>query len=611
MKNIKDLFEKVRCYNSNGQSKTAFELLINATKNNLNLKKDIIFNLELGQTLLGLSQFNDALECFQKVLAIEKNNIYAQIGQIKCLDKLNKQIKPDLIKKVAKENNDAYIRNMLYDICTKNYLYKEAFILNTNRGIFFDKVNYANIDKKTFLGIISYAKHDAKYKEELLSVIFSNIINHRLYIEKNEQLKNFFINTVLKNIHHLCEDKRNIIREYIFNYHYKKKSFYETINYLLKTLKLDDTRDIFLKIICATLRRSDLTADEKNKIIRKLNILKNKGKNLKFKNILLNEIEILQKKTLLKSKPRKLHVLLTTRCNLNCIMCYIPRKKSVYEIGKSFLEFIEKTIPYLETVTWQGGEVFLYNKFIPLFELAGKNGVKQNIITSGLMLNNKTIDCLMKYDIELTISIDSVNPGTYEKIRYGAHFEQLLKNLQILKQYKQIKQFPYNMTCVVMSLNYEETENLVKFAVLYGFNLISFQKVLCNDNNKFLSLTFEQEKRVFENINKLKTQYSDLIKIQNDIICEEEQKHTDTAKTKIETEKTESAKTNLFCYDPWTQLFFDYDNILRVNCNSAFLNMNKEEDIWNSSDLMAYRQFIIQNNFNRCNKLCYSIGCHL
>jgi len=611
MKNIKDLFEKVRYYNSDGQSKTAFELLINATKNNSNLKKDIIFNLELGQTLLGLSQFNDALECFRKVLVIEKNNIYAQIGQLKCLNKLNKQIKPDLIKRMSEKNNDTDTRNMLYDICIKNYLYKEAFILNNNLKNFFDKINYNNIDKKIFLSIISYVKHDARHKEELLSVIFSNIINNRLYIEKNEQLKNFFINTVLKNIDHLCEDKKNIIQEYIFNYYYKKKSVYETINYLLKILKLDDTRDIFIKIICATLRKNNLTAYEKKKIIQKLNIFKNKGKNLKFKNILLNEIEILQKKILLKSKPRKLHVLLTTRCNLNCIMCYIPKNKSIYEIGEAFLKFIEKTIPYLETLTWQGGEVFLYNKFIPLFELAGKNGVKQNIITSGLMLNNKTIDCLIKYDTELTISIDSVVPKTYEKIRYGAHFEQLLKNLQILKEYKQIKQFSYNMTCVVMSLNYEEIENLVKFAVLYGFNLISFQKVLCNDNNKFLSLTFEQEKRVFENINKLKVQYSDLIKIQNDIICEEEHKHTDTAKTKTETEKIESAQKNLFCYDPWTQLFFDYDNILRVNCNSAFLNINKEEDIWNSSDLIAYRQSVVQNNFNRCNKLCYSIGCHL
>ena len=100
MKNIKDLFEKVRYYNSDGQSKTAFELLINATKNNSNLKKDIIFNLELGQTLLGLSQFNDALECFQKVLAIEKNNIYAQKGKIKCLYKLKKHIDIKFIQKI-------------------------------------------------------------------------------------------------------------------------------------------------------------------------------------------------------------------------------------------------------------------------------------------------------------------------------------------------------------------------------------------------------------------------------------------------------------------------------------------------------------------------------
>ena len=100
----------------------------------------------------------------------------------------------------------------------------------------------------------------------IIVLIFSNIINHRLYIEKTNNLKIFYKHR-FKNIHHLCEDKE-ILYEYIFNYHYKK-IFYETINYLLKTLKLDDTRIFFLKCMC-DFRRSDLTADEKIKIIRKL-----------------------------------------------------------------------------------------------------------------------------------------------------------------------------------------------------------------------------------------------------------------------------------------------------------------------------------------------------
>ena len=87
---------------------------------------------------------------------------------------------------------------------------------------------------------------------------------------------------------------------------------------------------------------------------------KNTEKNeyLREKNILLNEYEIGTNQIILKSKPRNLTVTLTNKCNLKCRMCYVWNHK--YEINNKVIKNIISLFPYIETIVWIGGEVFLY-----------------------------------------------------------------------------------------------------------------------------------------------------------------------------------------------------------------------------------------------------------
>jgi len=121
MDNLKDIFKKIRYSNNNGQSKTAFELLKRISNNDLNLKKDMIFNLEMRHTLFGLSKFDEALGYFQKVLAYHKNNIYAQKDKMKILYTLNKEIDLRFVRKIFRsDKNDGAIRDIFADILIKN-----------------------------------------------------------------------------------------------------------------------------------------------------------------------------------------------------------------------------------------------------------------------------------------------------------------------------------------------------------------------------------------------------------------------------------------------------------------------------------------------------------
>lgn len=613
MKNIKDLFEKVRYYNSDGQSKTAFELLINATKNNSNLKKDIIFNLELGQTLLGLSQFNDALECFRKVLAIEKNNIYAQKGKIKCLYKLKKHIDIKFLQKIFEsDKNDRDIRYIFADILIINKKYD--LCLSIIKDPFYPITKTVFTNKKQIISAINYILQSPIFsdKNAILFELFQYVIKNKIPPEND--LTNTIIDIILRYLHNIDYNKQIVLKEDILKHYNTNHSSFETIKYLIKIIKIDELKDTFFDILCTNLKSGNLTVYEKNKIKDKLIFLIKKSKNLKFKNIILNEIEILQRKTSLKSKPRKMHVLLTSACNLKCIMCYIPKRNFVYTINEKFIKFIKKSIPYLETLTWQGGEVFLHKKFKELFELAGKHEVKQNIITSGLLLDAQLIDLIMKYDTDLTISIDSADPETYEKIRLGANFKKLSENLEILKKYKKIKNFHYQITSVIMAINYKQLENLVIFAISYGFNLISFQKIICNHDNQFLSLTVEQEKETYANIQKLKAEYENLIKIQTDIFIDEDKPLPKASEAEIKENDSQrpnkNDNDNLFCFAPWTQIFFDFDNVVKIDCNSMPLMLASKGGIWNNENIVTYRKAIVNNKVTYCNQFCYDTADH-
>ena len=85
----------------------------------------------------------------------------------------------------------------------------------------------------------------------------------------------------------------------------------------------------------------------------------------------LNDQEIKEQRIVLKSKPRKLAVILTTKCNLDCIMCPLAHFRATHReantIPYATIKKIYELYPYLQWIDWQGGEVFLIDYFKELF----------------------------------------------------------------------------------------------------------------------------------------------------------------------------------------------------------------------------------------------------
>ncbi|MFC2091840.1 radical SAM/SPASM domain-containing protein, partial [Elusimicrobiota bacterium] len=224
--------------------------------------------------------------------------------------------------------------------------------------------------------------------------------------------------------------------------------------------------------------------------IRQFQIVAQTGRakdELWFKNWMLNEIEICQKKHILESKPRALVASLTNRCNIRCIMCEIC--DDPWDMSEKTVTDIKNLMPYLQYVTWSGGEPFLSDYFYELFNMAlEQKELGQTVVTNGLLIDEQWAQILNSSKVTILMSIDGVSKTIYEQIRKGGKFEKLLKSIELLNKYKKAgRQSDLTMQMVVMKENFKELGNVMDFAQKHNFSRVSLIPLndSVNDKNSF------------------------------------------------------------------------------------------------------------------------------
>ena len=400
------------------------------------------------------------------------------------------------------------------------------------------------------------------------------------------------------------------VKKYLDKKIYKKEDIVDTIISLCKLIEKNDRNGDAICKLGLILRMRDIDKKEKETIVSLLMEYNRNSKSLRAQNIFLNEAEILEKKTILKSKPRRMIVSLTNNCNLRCLMCG-QHFEAKYTIDESRFEYIKNNIPYLEEVKWQGGEVFLYKAFDELLRQCNKYDVTQLIATNGLLLNKENIRLINNENVNIHFSIDGTTKEIYEKIRVGGKFELLLEKMELVKQF--VRKDKKLMAFVVMKLNYKQIKDAIFFAIKYGFGKIRFQRIIAFSFCKDLELTKEEELEAIKEIEyyKNKSQKGEIpIEIESNLCIDfvnDKIKQTNEVEksSKLPDIKVEN-KYNLFCVAPWTTLgFFETDSI-RFACTSFPVLV--EKDLWNSKNVVLYREKIINSDLSCCNSVCSTNG---
>lgn len=196
----------------------------------------------------------------------------------------------------------------------------------------------------------------------------------------------------------------------------------------------------------------------------------------------------------------KLTANLNGRCNLECIMCHIWRKPNdIYNEENFWIPARKDIFPTLKELELLSGEPFIQQDTYKLIdEVSSVNPSCDWFITTNAHwnLNNKIISYLDKIKIrDFIISIDSVNPETYSKIRIKGNVDIVKNNIRRLQGYNQSRKEPFNFrfNFLVVHENWREVKDMLDFcAENEAHPFIDF----CYMPKENSLLTLDHEKRV-------------------------------------------------------------------------------------------------------------------
>ena len=338
------------------------------------------------------------------------------------------------------DNNE----NLLFEL-GKSYFFLNKFDLAISYLLKVLQINKDNINSVDLLNK-SYKSQNKIYRS--LRLLYKY---RKFFVDvANEEIISIYVN----------KERYDLIVKYIYKYmggqHPLKNTFYK---YAISLISKNNVKN----------KRYKVFKYSKN-ILRNIN----KANDIKFYNSVLNELEIAQRKVVLQSYPRRMTVSLISTCNLRCKMCPYDKDK-LFKLSKYQVDDIIQILPYIEEVEWNGGEAFLFNYFNELLDAAYKNNVKQYVTSNGLLINETYAEKIVKYDIELTLSIDSVDKELYENIRFGAKFDLLLKRIEKINYFakKLNKKVNLSINSVLSKYNYKYENNffdIIKFAKKHGFS---------------------------------------------------------------------------------------------------------------------------------------------
>jgi hypothetical protein len=143
--------------------------------------------------------------------------------------------------------------------------------------------------------------------------------------------------------------------------------------------------------------------------------------------------------------PAEARLDISSRCQLNCVLCPVASRKGRPFIGRGvmavadFIEFIDAN-PQIRIIEMgNSGEVFLNPDLPAILKYAWEKGVATRV-AEGVNLNdasNEALEAIVRYRVMiLRVAMDGATQETYQKYRVGGELRKVLGNVQRINTYK-------------------------------------------------------------------------------------------------------------------------------------------------------------------------------
>lgn len=163
-----------------------------------------------------------------------------------------------------------------------------------------------------------------------------------------------------------------------------------------------------------------------------------------------------------------LDLFFSNTCNLGCFMCdensstFIAAERKTVGLSTIPIEVHDNTdvaletidrLPNLESVSFIGGEFFVFKKNIALLDKIIQRRLECRIVTNASVVTPILLEKLKQItSIELTISMDGVNDA-YSFMRYPATWETFSANVDTLKKHLPNAKINFNFVLQVLNIN--------------------------------------------------------------------------------------------------------------------------------------------------------------
>lgn len=164
----------------------------------------------------------------------------------------------------------------------------------------------------------------------------------------------------------------------------------------------------------------------------------------------------------------RLDIRLGGKCNLRCVMCDVwQQPNGIYDKTSFWHEGPNEIFPYLKEVDLLGGEPFVQEETYRLIDeiLRVNQECKFSFITNGHYHFERRVKgalALLKIQ-RIQLSLDSLNPETYDKIRLGGRLDLPLKTLDGLVRLRSEKKFELKVSMCVLNVNWAEVPHFLDF----------------------------------------------------------------------------------------------------------------------------------------------------
>lgn len=188
--------------------------------------------------------------------------------------------------------------------------------------------------------------------------------------------------------------------------------------------------------------------------------------------------------------PQLLSFSLHNTCNLECIMCGADlsskirsKRTDLPPLPHAYPDrFFEEIRPFLEhctSIDMAGGEPFLVREHREIWRLLEDvaNPPIISVTTNGTVWNSYVESVLDAFDTNLCVSIDGVTPDTFETVRAGASFTEVMANLERFRAYAEQRGTQVFLSFSVVRQNWFELGSVLRFADERGME-VSVQTVI-------------------------------------------------------------------------------------------------------------------------------------